>query len=275
MVYFTSRSNGEILCIFGGAVMSSNRKLSVYDELHVLNINDRSWYRPNIGGSQPPPCSGFSFTAIDAGRAILFGGRGSHDDLLSHLYILNAENWMWEKAPNLIGIPAALPQPRESHCAVFIDNSLIIIGGLGDKNESIIDSWSLNLKSFTWSKFTLPMEAIQRISGSATCQLLDGLYHIVTYGGLISFVPKKPHTDMNPLTVICLIDGESNRMIYWYDTSPMGKQIKDLSKENQKLKEENEKLKKTLKQMPFDKQYSEPAQPSFDWISEVDDSLLG
>ena len=62
---------------------------------------------------------------------------------------------MWEKIPITLCSPEKLPIARESHSSVLIKNSLFVIGGLDDKENSISDSWLFNLSNYTWSKVHL------------------------------------------------------------------------------------------------------------------------
>lgn len=73
---------GMIDCIVCG--------ISVY-VYHTCVIG--KWCIPEITGSGPAPCSGFSFTTVDSKRAVFFGG-ANKKGYLNKLYFLNMENWV-------------------------------------------------------------------------------------------------------------------------------------------------------------------------------------
>ena len=48
------------------------------------------WSSPSTAGPRPPPCSHFSFTAINNRQAVLFGGRQQHGRV-SDCYLMDFE----------------------------------------------------------------------------------------------------------------------------------------------------------------------------------------
>ena len=53
----------------------------------VLSID--LWKSPVLTGSRPPPSDGFTFTSIDAYRAIIFGGILHDRRYINDVYIIN------------------------------------------------------------------------------------------------------------------------------------------------------------------------------------------
>ena len=49
------------------------------------------WSSPPTTGSRPPPCSNFTFTAIDAHRGVLFGGYSPEHGKMNDVYIINVQ----------------------------------------------------------------------------------------------------------------------------------------------------------------------------------------
>ena len=47
------------------------------------------WSSPPTTGSRPPPCSNFTFEAIDSNRGVLFGGHTEHGRM--NVYIINVQ----------------------------------------------------------------------------------------------------------------------------------------------------------------------------------------
>ena len=50
------------------------------------------WSCPATTGERPPPCAGFTFTAIDDRRAVLFGGGNGEHGRLNDVYIIDLHN---------------------------------------------------------------------------------------------------------------------------------------------------------------------------------------
>ena len=49
-----------------------------------------AWFSPPVSGARPPPCSGFTLTAIDSHRAVLFGGwQPGGGGRVSDLYLID------------------------------------------------------------------------------------------------------------------------------------------------------------------------------------------
>ena len=49
------------------------------------------WSSPPTTGSRPPPCAGFSFTAIDSHRGVLFGGYSPGRGRINDIHIINMQ----------------------------------------------------------------------------------------------------------------------------------------------------------------------------------------
>ena len=47
------------------------------------------WSCPVTTGDTPPPCSGFTFTAVDDRRAVLFGGYNVEEGKMNSVYIID------------------------------------------------------------------------------------------------------------------------------------------------------------------------------------------
>ena len=47
------------------------------------------WKSPVLTGSRPPPSDGFTFTSIDAHRAVIFGGILHDRHYINDVYIIN------------------------------------------------------------------------------------------------------------------------------------------------------------------------------------------
>ena len=75
-----------------------------YNYLYVHNVFSRTicdiaimcvvntagvWSCPACTGERPPPCSGFTFTAVDDRRAVLFGGCNGEQGCMNDVYIID------------------------------------------------------------------------------------------------------------------------------------------------------------------------------------------
>ena len=47
------------------------------------------WSCPATTGERPPPCSDFTFTAVDDRRAVMFGGRNGEKGEMNDVYIID------------------------------------------------------------------------------------------------------------------------------------------------------------------------------------------
>ena len=47
------------------------------------------WSSPVTTGDRPPPCSGFTFTAVDDRRAVVFGGFNRGVERINTMYIID------------------------------------------------------------------------------------------------------------------------------------------------------------------------------------------
>ena len=67
----------------------------VYFTISLFSSSLDSWHRPTITGTPPPACSKMSLTRVDSHRAVMFGGGGKDNELLSpDVYILDMLNWV-------------------------------------------------------------------------------------------------------------------------------------------------------------------------------------
>ena len=66
-----------------------------YNLQHALsNSHIGTWYVPDVSGSCPPLCSGFSFDMIDVREALLFGGKTIKGSVLNDVFLLSLDKWV-------------------------------------------------------------------------------------------------------------------------------------------------------------------------------------
>jgi len=83
----------ELPCIFYNCTIvfllpRSGTWLYMYEIQISFSPSAGKWSIPTTTGPGPPPCSYFSFTAINDHQAVLFGGRQS-DGRVSDCYLIN------------------------------------------------------------------------------------------------------------------------------------------------------------------------------------------
>ena len=64
----------------------------MHTKLVVIDVHSPAgaWFSPPVSGARPPPCSGFTLTAIDSHRAVLFGGwQPGGGGRVSDLYLID------------------------------------------------------------------------------------------------------------------------------------------------------------------------------------------
>ena len=59
--------------------------------LCILTCYAGVWSYLPTTGERPPPCEGFTFTAIDGRRAVLFGGYNGEQGHMNDVYIIDLQ----------------------------------------------------------------------------------------------------------------------------------------------------------------------------------------
>ena len=54
------------------------------------------WSCPATTGKRPPPCSAFTFTAVDDRRAVVFGGRNIKQGRMNDVYIIDFHTMVYK-----------------------------------------------------------------------------------------------------------------------------------------------------------------------------------
>ena len=89
-----------------------------------------------------------------------------------------------------------IPKQRNSHSAVYLDNCLIIVGGVGKSDEpvSMREIWMYNLYTEKWRKLVLSAQscAPEPCQGAAAVAIDRTLY---IFGGITSHCCKRKHSN--------------------------------------------------------------------------------
>lgn len=114
---------GRNLVIFGGRDVEDRQ-----NDLHIFNIDSRKWdTEMQVGGLKPEPRSFHTLTAV-GNKAVLFGGRGRDNQHFDAFQVFDIETKRW----TAVKVSGEKLAARGQHCAVCVDNSLIIFGGSGN-----------------------------------------------------------------------------------------------------------------------------------------------
>ncbi|KAK3764256.1 hypothetical protein RRG08_033338, partial [Elysia crispata] len=113
---------GRDLVIFGGRDIEDRQ-----NDLHIFNVDSRKWQTDmKIEGPLPGPRSFHTLTTV-GNKAVLFGGRGRDNKHFDAFEIFDIEKKRWIP----VKIEGDKPTARGQHCAVLVDDSLLVFGGSG------------------------------------------------------------------------------------------------------------------------------------------------
>ena len=126
-------------------------------------------------GDRPPPCSGFTFTAVDDRRGVLFGGKNEmgrmnsvyNIDLLTMVKYSSLYNELpftseytiilqtWSKLSQSGG--GSWPEERSGHAACCLNYGqqypqLLVTGGRNREDKPLSDAWVLDVERRQWRK---------------------------------------------------------------------------------------------------------------------------
>ena len=134
------------------------------------------WSCPTTTGDTPPPCSGFTFTAVDDRRSVLFGGWNEEIGRMNFVYIIDFLTMVkrshysqlhacrqltdiflqtWSKLSQSEG--DSWPEERTSHAACCLNYGqqypqLLVTGGRDMHNNPLADAWVLDVEGRQWTR---------------------------------------------------------------------------------------------------------------------------
>lgn len=131
--------------VFGGHFdRGSGNGFSYLNDVHVLDIDENTWYQPRCRGTAPEERYGHS-AALVGTRVVYFGGKGQSKHFRD-LHALDANSLTWYQGPSSGGAPSA----RQGHTATLHGTRLHVFGGAcGSKYFG--DMHCLDLSSMAWS----------------------------------------------------------------------------------------------------------------------------
>jgi len=130
----------EGIYFFGGIDDENKHR----NDIKLLKIGKKvaEWYFPRTEGQAPcgrTSCSLNYYEELNV--LILHGGKSEYQEFLSDTYILDLENYIWNKITIFDSIPIA----RAEHSAIISNYKLIIFGGINSSNFIGSDTYIINL----------------------------------------------------------------------------------------------------------------------------------
>eukprot|EP00002_Diphylleia_rotans_P015075 TRINITY_DN2918_c0_g2_i4.p1 TRINITY_DN2918_c0_g2~~TRINITY_DN2918_c0_g2_i4.p1 ORF type:complete len:400 (-),score=62.49 TRINITY_DN2918_c0_g2_i4:911-2110(-) len=124
---------GRRLYVYGGCDDYNN----YFDDLHVYDIDDRSWEQLSTGGARPSARHGHSLSCV-ANRIYLFGGMSQHSTF-GDLFCFNIDTVEWEK----VEMEGIAPNSRAFHSTIAIQKNIYLYGGRSSNGDAYGDLWVL------------------------------------------------------------------------------------------------------------------------------------
>lgn len=170
---------GNKVFMFGGE--NPNRKPN--NELWVLDVQTRTWSKPDVSGVPPEPRSSHSAVTYMDRYIVMFGG-GSVANCYNDLVVLDTQTMAWIRP----AISGPIPPIRAGHACAVLGSLMYLIGG-GNNAKGCADMYSLNLKNITgdqpleWTLIgnTPPESAIASEGLSLLCVPVSGC--LLAFGG--------------------------------------------------------------------------------------------
>ncbi|KAJ1461002.1 hypothetical protein M885DRAFT_477663 [Pelagophyceae sp. CCMP2097] len=132
------------IVFFGGSSYKEGGKFEYHNDVHVLDTEQRLWYKVQCGGDQPPPRYGHSVELVGS-RMFVFFGRGE-SGALRDTYFLDLVEWTWVA----VSVTSACPAPRFGHASLLVGRKVVVHGGWDGRAHCWGDLWVFNTEAFTW-----------------------------------------------------------------------------------------------------------------------------
>ena len=148
-----------LVYVFGGG-----EGATFYNELYVLDLRNRTWYRPRVQGTPPSPRRAHSCTRHN-GYLYVFGGGSEHGTFndLHRLDVRNPEQVSWRR----LLCTGAVPTTRGYHTATLVHNKLLVLGGSNGR-RALDDLYVLEIDTLMWRRPPQPHLRIHLLAHSAT-----------------------------------------------------------------------------------------------------------
>ena len=132
------------IVIFGGSSYKSGGQFDYYNDTHVLDTENRLWYRVVCSGEIPLPRYGHSVELVGS-RMFAFAGQGT-TGTFRDMNFLDLVEWTWVP----VSVTSASPSARFFHASLLVGRKIVIHGGWDGHLQCMGDLWVFNSETFTW-----------------------------------------------------------------------------------------------------------------------------
>lgn len=115
----TASRVGSKLVVFGGTLSNDVKE----KDIHILDIDSKTWKTPKVPGFKPGPTSGHAAVAWQENLYVLFGTDGY--SMNNRIYSFNPSSNVWMRVVS----NGRIPSPRAYHSAVVADGHVYTFGG--------------------------------------------------------------------------------------------------------------------------------------------------
>lgn len=173
------------LLVFGGL----NKRVR-YNDVWLLNHEEKTWTAVEVGGTAPEPRAHFTATRF-GNRVFIYGGYGGSGQVYNEMWVLHVgeDSFRWENVTE--SLQGTGPSARFDHSAFIypvVPNSetydkLLIMGGR-DLSQMYQDSHMLDLNRMAWENDTQPPSLPYEICNNVCDGIESVPYHkVFSFGG--------------------------------------------------------------------------------------------
>lgn len=138
---------GQKAYVFGGEFTP---RVPVDNDMHVFDLEEKTWSVPHVTGDVPPPRVGVTMVAVDK-TIYIFGGRDVDHKELNELYSFDTSANLW----TLLSSGEIGPPNRSYHSMTADNGRVYIFGGCGVAGR-LVDLWAYDTVEGKWIKFPEP-----------------------------------------------------------------------------------------------------------------------
>lgn len=162
---------GQKVYAFGGEF---SPRVPVDNDLHVFDLNDRTWTVADAKGDIPPPRVGVTMASI-AETIYVFGGRDATHKELNEFYSFDTVTDTWTLLPSA-------PPHRSYHSMTADERRVYIFGGCGNAGR-LNDLWGYDVIDRKWIAFPLPGESCKPRGGPGLAAVVGKIWVVYGFSG--------------------------------------------------------------------------------------------
>jgi NAD-dependent SIR2 family protein deacetylase len=142
---------GTSIVVFGGAVCEGG-PYTFFDDVHVFDIQNRTWTKVDCNGERPSPRSQHSATLIHDDTIVVIGGYNG-TTAFNDVYTLDLNNWSWSRVESKGG-PAPITNIKMDNFRIYhaqhaacLNGSSIVTFGLCKSGFCVLDTNQMTWRS--------------------------------------------------------------------------------------------------------------------------------